>query len=57
MAAGRRVWDGLLQPGGSVEPHDLLCGLLKPKSLQHWEAGGVSPMTDEETIHRSLLSF
>jgi len=35
----------------------LLHRLLKPNSLQRWEAGGWSPMPDEATISRALLSF
>ncbi len=55
--AGRAVWDGLLRPGGAIEPVDLVQGLLGPESLHRSASRGFAPKPDDPTIQRARLSF
>ena len=60
--SGEHLRTQLLQPGGAMEPLDLLSGLLGSSSgsisaaLQHIE-GGWAPRVDSQTLARTLTVF
>jgi intermediate peptidase len=55
--AGDAVWQKLLAPGGSVEPADMVCGLLGTSALQQVPSGGWALRLDESTVARVRQSF